>query len=118
MIAIQVIQPPAPAQPVVEPEFDPGIGQSAPQARGKRQAAVSVKQTTHPHFAPGRLFQGLHNGFGTVAGLNQIQLQIDMFLRLVDSRQHAREKLRPVNQQLELIGAAPWKHCAGHISGP
>ena len=118
MIAIQVVQAPAPAQPVVKPELDPRIGQSAPQARGKRQTAVSVKQTTYPHFAPGRLFQGLDYGFGTVAGLHQIQFQIDMYLRLVDSRQHAREKLRAVDQQLELIGAAPWKHCASHISGP
>ena len=118
MIAIKVVQATAPAQRVVMPQLHPGLDQPAAQTRPQSQAAVGIKQASHPHLAPGGLLQRLDDGFGTVTGLNQIQFQINLLLCLLNSGQDSWEKLRAVDQQLELIVAAPAEHRAGHLNGP
>ena len=65
-----------------------------------------------------RLHQRLHHGLGTRPGLDQVQLQVDLVLGTHDRLQHAREELRAVDQQFELVAGTPWKHRPGHFSAP
>ena len=86
--------------------------------QGKREAAVIIEQAPHAHPALGRQHQRLHDGFGTGAGLDQIQLKLDLLLSAGNLLEHAREKLRAVDQQLEPVAVTPRKHRAAHVSAP
>jgi hypothetical protein len=55
---------------------------------------------------------------GASARLHQVQLQFDLFLGAGNLHQHAREKLRTVDQQLEAIAFAPREYRAAHVSAP
>ena len=94
------------------------MGQALTQIEGKRQAAVIVEQAAHAHTALGRQHQRLHDGFGTGAGLDQIQLKFDLLLRASNLLKHAREELRAVDQQLEPVAVTPREHRAAHVSAP
>ena len=118
VIAVQVVHAPAPTQTVVKPQLNPGVDQTASQTHAQGKTAIAIKQATHTHVTLSRQHQRIHHRFGTGPGFNQIQLKINVITRLGNGRQHPGEKLRTINQQFKLIGAAPREHCASHISGP
>ena len=118
MVAVQVAHPAPPIQAVVKAQRHAGIGQALAQPQGKRQAAVIVKQATHLHAAFGGQYQRLHHGLGAGPGFDQVQLKVNLLLGPGDAHQHLREEIRPVDQQFELIGAAPREHRAAHVSAP
>ena len=70
------------------------------------------------HAAFGGQHQCLHHRFGAGPGFDQIQLKVNLLLGPGDAHQHLRKEIRSVDQQFELIGAAPWEHCAAHVSAP
>lgn len=96
----------------------PGLDQAAPQAEGKRQAAVVIEQATHLHPTLGRLHQGLDHRLGAGARLHQIQLKLHLVLGTGNRHEHLREKIRAVDQQFIAVGAAPGEHRAAHVSAP
>ena len=98
VVAVQIIQPPAPAQRVVKAKLHAGCQQPEAQGFGKRQAAIGIEQTAHPHLTRRGALQRLDHDFSALPGLNQIKLQINVILRLLDSRQHLRKKLRAIDQ--------------------
>ncbi|MNX93581.1 hypothetical protein D3C86_1257690 [compost metagenome] len=118
MIAVEVADPAPPTQPVVETQFHPGSHQPLTQGQGKSEAAVIIEQAAYPHTALGGLHQGLDHGFGAGARLHQIQLQFNLFFGAGNRYQHAREKLRTVDQQFEVVAFTPWKNRSGHVSAP
>ncbi|MNZ75754.1 hypothetical protein D3C78_942400 [compost metagenome] len=118
MIAVEVADPASPAQAIVKTQLHTGRHQPLAQGQGESEAAVIIEQTTHPHTALGGLHQGLDHGFGTGARLHQIQLQLDLLLRTGDRHQHAREKLRTIDQQFEVVAFTPRKNRSGHVSAP
>ena len=71
----------------IEPEY----------GRGEGQRAVVIKQAAHLHAAPGGLLQHSDHCLGARAGLDQIQLQIDLALLL--GQQLGQLHLRPPNRQ-------------------
>ncbi|MNP67540.1 hypothetical protein D3C76_1633860 [compost metagenome] len=118
MIAVEVADPASPAQAIVEAQLDAGGREALAQGQGKGEAAVIIEQATHPHTALGGLDQRLDHGLGAGARLHQIQFQLDLFFGAGDRHQHAREKLRTVDQQLETIAFTPGKDRAGHVNAP
>ncbi len=79
VVTIEIADPAPPAQAIVKTQFDPGLGQALTQMQREREAAVIIEQATHAHSALRRRDQRLDDGFGAGAGLDQVQLQFDLF---------------------------------------
>ncbi|MNU90549.1 hypothetical protein D3C71_804190 [compost metagenome] len=118
VVAVEVADPAPPAQTIVETQLHPGGHQPLAQGQGEGEAAVIIEQAAHPHTALGGLHQGLDHGFGAGARLHQIQLQFNLFFGAGNRYQHAREKLRTVDQQFEVVAFTPRKNRSGHVSAP
>ncbi|MNJ71082.1 hypothetical protein D3C77_675860 [compost metagenome] len=98
MIAIQVAKATTPAQAVVPAQLHTRSQQALAQAQGEGQRTIIIEQATHLHAALGGLHQGLDHGFGASAGFDQVQFQVHLILGAHDCGEHAREKLRTVDQ--------------------
>ncbi len=114
MIAVQVAQPAPQAHGVVPAQLHPSHLQPLALALGKGEAAIAVEQTPHGHPASSSAHQCFDDLIGAGTGFDQIQFQIDLRLRSIDRGEHARKKLRAINQQLEAVAAAPRKNRTGH----
>ncbi len=114
VVAVEVSKAATPMHPVIETQDHARIGQALAQADRESRRAEAIEQTPHDNPATCRTHQRLHDRFGTGAGFNQIQLELDLLLRAFDRGDHARKKSRAVDQQVELVFLAPREDRAPH----
>ncbi|MNM76833.1 hypothetical protein D3C81_886670 [compost metagenome] len=118
MIAVEVADPTSPAQAIVKTQLHASGHQPLTQGQGESEAAVIIEQAAHPYTALGGLHQCLDHGFGAGARLHQIQFQLNLLFSPGNRHQHARKKLRTVDQQFEVVAFTPRKNRSGHVSAP
>ena len=114
VVAVQDAPAGAPAQRVVLAQLATGRKQAAAPGATQAQAAESVEQAAHRHPAGSRDQQRFEQALGATAALHQVQLQVDLALRVLDGREHAREEIFSIAIQGEAVAAAPGKDRPAH----
>ena len=114
VIAVQVVQPPAPAQRVVLAQLHPGHGQALTRGTAETQAAEAVEQAADLDPTAGGGAQRLHQRRRAQPILHQIQLEQHQALGRVDVGEHGRHEGRTIHQQLEAVGRLPGEDGAAH----
>ncbi|MNC41809.1 hypothetical protein D3C75_905930 [compost metagenome] len=98
MVAVQITHPVPPADRVVQAQLHARQAQPRTQAAAQAPAAEGIEQAAHRHTAGGGTAQAVDQLLGADAGLDQIQLKLDLAAGRIDGREQAGKELLAIDQ--------------------